>query len=132
LTGLFFLYVGRGEYAAPHMHVTGTEGRPVADEAWAGLADAIGAVRAELQRAADDGRREDLKFRTGPVELEFSVDVRLDAEARAKVRVLPFSAEAKAGAARGSVSRVKVTLQPVDGESGEDLRIADEGEERPR
>jgi hypothetical protein len=116
----------------PTCMCTGTEGRLVADEAWAGLADAIGAVRGELQRAAEDGRREGLKFRTGPVELEFSVDVRLDAEARARVRVLPFSAEAKAGGARGSVSRVKVILQPVDEETGEDLQITDEGEERPR
>ncbi|MFB6592664.1 trypco2 family protein [Streptomyces diastaticus] len=103
----------------------------MADEAWAGLADAIGAVRSELQRAADDGRNKGLKFRTGPVELEFTVDVRLDAEARAKVRVLPFSAEVKAGSGRGSMSKVKVTLQPVDGESDEDARITDHSEQRP-
>jgi hypothetical protein len=107
------------------------KGCQMADEAWAGLADAIGAVRAELQRAADDGREERLKFRTEPVELEFAVDVRLDAEARAKVKVLPFSAAAKAGSGRGSVSRVKVTLQPVDGESDEDARITDHSEQRP-
>ncbi|MFE0130374.1 trypco2 family protein [Streptomyces sp. NPDC059037] len=102
------------------------------NEAWAGLAEAIGAIRGELQRAADEGRGQGVQFRTGPVELEFSVDVRVDGEARAKVFVLPFSAEAKAARAKGTVSRVKLTLQPVDPQTGEDARVGDESaEERP-
>ncbi|QES35112.1 hypothetical protein DEJ48_18365 [Streptomyces venezuelae] len=97
-----------------------------------GLAEAIGAVRAELRRAAEEGRGQDLQFRTGPVELEFTVDVRKDAEARAKVLVLPFGAEAKASRSKGTVNRLKVTLQPVDPSTGEDARVGDDVDERPR
>lgn len=103
----------------------------MADEAWAGLAEAIGAIRAELQQAARDGARQEIQFRTGPVEVEFSVDVKKDGEARAKVLVLPFGAEAKAARSKGTTSRVKITLQPVDAE-GADRRIADESGERPK
>ncbi|WP_225859711.1 trypco2 family protein [Streptomyces albicerus] len=103
----------------------------MADEAWVGLAEAIGAIRSELQQAARDGAGQEIQFRTGPVEVEFSVDVKKDGEARAKVLVLPFGAEAKASRSKGTASRVKITLQPVDAE-GEDRRIGDESKERPK
>ncbi|MCX4972660.1 trypco2 family protein [Streptomyces sp. NBC_00620] len=103
----------------------------MADQAWVGLAEAIGAIRAELQQAARDGAGQEIQFRTGPVEVEFSVDVKKDGEARAKVLVLPFGAEAKASRSKGTMSRVKITLQPVDAE-GADLRISDESGERPK
>ncbi|WP_327695777.1 trypco2 family protein [Streptomyces sp. NBC_00459] len=102
----------------------------MADEAWVGLAEAIGAIRAELQQAARDGAGQEIQFRTGPVEVEFSVDVKKDGEARAKVLVLPFGAEARAARSKGTTNRVKITLQPVDAE-GVDLRIADKSGERP-
>ncbi|MFF7359973.1 trypco2 family protein [Streptomyces sp. NPDC008125] len=98
----------------------------MADEVWAGLAEAIGAIRDELQRAEIEGRDKPVRFRTGPVELEFTVDVRKDAEGRARVSVLPFGlgAEAKAAASRGTTNRIALTLHPVDAE-GRDKRIAD-------
>jgi hypothetical protein len=37
------------------------------------LRDAIKALRAELQNAYEDGMDEDIRFQTGPVELEFTV-----------------------------------------------------------
>ncbi|MET8687322.1 trypco2 family protein [Streptomyces sp. NPDC004732] len=104
----------------------------MADEAWVGLAEAIGAVRGELQRAAREGRDQGLQFLTGPVELEFTVDVRKDGEARAKVLVLPFGAEAKASRSKVTVNRLKVTLQPVDPATGEDARVGDDVDGRPR
>ena len=103
----------------------------MADEVWMGLAEAIGAIRAELQQAARDGAGQEIQFRTGPVEVEFAVDMKMDGEARAKVLVLPFGAEAKASRSKGTTSRVKLTLQPVDDE-GEDRRIADGSGERPK
>ncbi|MEW2490010.1 trypco2 family protein [Streptomyces sp. NPDC048411] len=105
----------------------------MADEVWAGLAEAIGAIRDELQQAEVAGRGKPVQFRTGPVELEFTVDVKKDAEGRAKVSVLPFGigAEAKAAASQSTTSRLKFTLQPVD-ESGEDKRISDESAKRPK
>ncbi|MFD3931480.1 trypco2 family protein [Streptomyces sp. NPDC058614] len=100
-------------------------------EPWAGLAEAISAIRSELEQAMDDGQGHRIAFRTGPVEIEFAVDIKKDGEARAKVMVLPWSAEAKAGYSAGTTSRLKLTLQPVD-EHGEDQKINDPSRQRPR
>ncbi len=58
-------------------------------EPWAGLSEAISAVRAELEQAMTDGQGHAIQFRTGPVEMEFAVDIKKDAQAGAKVSVLP-------------------------------------------
>jgi hypothetical protein len=91
----------------------------VQQEPWAELGDAVGAIRAQLQQALDEGDSKGLKFRCGPVELEFSVEVRKDAEARTRVFVVPWSGEARGGFTTDRVQRIKVTLQPVDGEGGD-------------
>ncbi|GAB7109722.1 hypothetical protein JCM4814A_80370 [Streptomyces phaeofaciens JCM 4814] len=102
-------------------------------EPWAGLSEAISAVRAELEQAMTDGQGHAIQFRTGPVEMEFAVDIKKDAQAGAKVSVLPWSAsaEAKAGYAAGSTSRLKITLQPVD-EHGQDQKIGARSTQRPK
>ncbi|GAA4547459.1 hypothetical protein GCM10023097_29210 [Streptomyces collinus] len=79
----------------------------------------------------EDGAGEDIQFIAEPVELEFSVDVRKDAEARTKVMVLPWNAEAKASYATGTVNRLKITLQPVD-KQGKDAHIVAQSSQRPR
>ncbi|WP_338775908.1 trypco2 family protein [Streptomyces sp. DG1A-41] len=61
-------------------------------EPWAELSEAVGAIRAQLQQAMEEGAGNALAFRAGPVELEFSVEVRKEAGATAKVFVLPWSA----------------------------------------
>lgn len=101
------------------------------NDPWVGLAESITAVRAELQQAMAEGDGKDIQFAAGPVELEFSVDVRRDGEARAKVMVLPWSAEAKAGYAAGTVNRLKVTLQPIN-KQGRDAKISADSAERPK
>jgi hypothetical protein len=103
----------------------------MAEEPWALLGDAIGAIRAELERAEAEGRDSSLKFRTGPVELELTVEVRAEGGGKAKVFVLPWSAEAHVEASRGRTQRLKLTLQPVD-ERGRDRIISDQASERPR
>ncbi|MFG3101658.1 trypco2 family protein [Streptomyces sp. NPDC048182] len=102
-------------------------------EPWAGLSEAISAIRAELEAAVADGAGHAIQFRTGAVEMEFAVDVRKDGQAGAKVSILPWSAsaEAKAGYAAGTTSRLKITLQPVD-QQGADQKIGSESRERPR
>ncbi|MFF1342052.1 trypco2 family protein [Streptomyces sp. NPDC058290] len=103
------------------------------EEPWAGLSEAISAIRAELEQAMNDGHGHAIHFRTGPVEMEFAVDVKKDGQAGAKVSVLPWSAsvEAKAGHAAGTTSRLKVTLQPVD-EHGQDQKIGSQSSQRPQ
>lgn len=101
------------------------------EQPWAQLGEAIGAIREELQRAEEGGRGKPLTFRTGPVELEFSVEVRNDGKGRAKVFVLPWTVEGEAGTSRGRVHRIKLTLHPID-EHGKDKVIADHDTERPK
>jgi hypothetical protein len=105
----------------------------MSQEPWAGLSEAISAIRAELEKAMADGKGKSIQFRTGPVEMEFAVDVKKDVQAGAKVSILPWSAsaEAKAGYAAGATSRLKITLQPID-EHGQDQNIAAPSSERPR
>ncbi|GAA0900818.1 hypothetical protein GCM10009549_01000 [Streptomyces thermoalcalitolerans] len=88
-------------------------------------------MRAELQSAVEAGKEESLKFRAGPVELEFSVEVRKDAGAKARVFVLPWTAEAHGAANVGRTHRIKLTLQPVDG-NDDDLRISADSPRRPK
>ena len=99
------------------------------DEPWAQLGDAVSAIRAELARAEEEGRNSGVRFRTGPVELEFTVDVTVGGTGRAKVFVLPLSADASAS--RERMHRIRLTLQPVD-EHGRDKKISDMAAERPR
>ncbi|MEE1759647.1 MULTISPECIES: trypco2 family protein [Streptomyces] len=105
----------------------------MSQEPWAGLSEAISAIRAELEQAMTDGHGHKIQFRTGPVEMEFAVDVKKDAQAGAKVSILPWSAsaEAKAGYAAGTTSRLKITLQPVD-EHGQDQNIGAQSQQRPK
>lgn len=102
----------------------------MAQEPWAELGETISAIRSELETALDDGKNRRVQFAAGLVELEFSVEVRKDAGARAKVFVLPWTAEAHGSTAAGQTNRIKLTLQPVDGH-GDDLRIAGESDRRP-
>ncbi|MFE9476296.1 trypco2 family protein [Streptomyces griseofuscus] len=100
-------------------------------EPWAELGETISAIRAELQGAMEAGREESLKFRTGPVELEFTVEVKKDGGAKAKVFVLPWTVEAHGAASVGRTHRIKLTLQPVDGDDN-DLRISADSPQRPK
>jgi Trypsin-co-occurring domain 2 len=95
----------------------------MSQEPWAELGETVSAIRAQLQQALEEGKDEPLRFRTGPVQLEFSIEVRKEGEAKAKILVLPWSAEVRAGASAGQVHRIRLTLQPVEG-SGGDLLIA--------
>jgi hypothetical protein len=102
----------------------------MAQEPWVGLAEAVAAIRGELQQAMDAGEGEKLKFRTGPMEMEFAVEVKRQVEGRLKVLVLPWTAEVKGAHGTARTHRVKVTLQPVD-ENGEDALISAFIDEEP-
>ena len=101
----------------------------MSDQAWTGLADAIAAIREELSAAVDT--EAGLRFRAGPVELEFTVDVHTDAEGKVKVRLLPWlGAEAAAGHLVASAHRLKVVLQPIEPD-GTDKEIGAKSDGRP-
>jgi len=89
------------------------------------LADAVAAVREEMLEAARRGVDQRVGFVVGPIEMEFAVELRADARAKAGFKAWVFaSAEVQAGVARGSTQRVKVTLTPKRPD-GTDLLIAD-------
>ncbi|WP_089107878.1 trypco2 family protein [Streptomyces hyaluromycini] len=102
----------------------------MAQEPWAELSETISAIRAQLQEALDEGEGKPLKFRTGPVALEFSIAVRKEGEAKARVFVLPWSAEARGTAGTEAVHRIALTLQPIDA-TGEDVIVFGETDRRP-
>ena len=92
------------------------------------LADAVATVREELLDAARRGTGQEIAFAVGPIEMEFAVELRADARAKAgfKAWVLA-SAEVEAGVARGRTHTVSVTLTPKRRDGG-DLLIGAEAD----
>ncbi|MGK5638083.1 trypco2 family protein [Streptomyces sp. URMC 126] len=82
------------------------------------LAAAVAALRDELTEAAASGSGQEIRFRVGPIELEFAVEIRQDVRAKAGFRVWVVSGDGEAGAVRGRTHRVKVALTPegLDGD----------------
>ena len=91
-----------------------------------GLADAIGQVRAEVERAIMDGRDSSVAFRPGPVELEFEVAFTHTGGVNGGFQLSVLSFGAKREKSSAATHRVKVALTPADRE-GQDLLIGDTG-----
>jgi Trypsin-co-occurring domain 2 len=89
------------------------------------LADTIAAVRRELSAAQAAGQGQSIQFRTGPVELEFEVAVTRTGGGQAGVQLWVLTLGGKGELAHGTTQRIKVTLQPVDPQTGQDARVAD-------
>jgi hypothetical protein len=89
------------------------------------LADTIAAVRRELSSAQTAGQGEPVQFRTGPVELEFDVAVTRTGGGQAGVQIWVLTLGGKLEREHATTQRIKVTLQPVNPETGEDARITD-------
>jgi hypothetical protein len=87
------------------------------------LADAVAAIRGELLEAAERGAGEDIAFTVGPIEMEFTVELRADAKAKAGFKAWVLDSEVEAGVSRGRTHRVMLTLTPK-GPDGGDLFIA--------
>ncbi|MBG0826145.1 hypothetical protein HS048_36375 [Planomonospora sp. ID91781] len=87
------------------------------------LADAVAAVRDELLEAAVRGASSEIAFAVGQIELEFAVELKVDAKAKTGFKAWVVSADAEAGIARGRTHKVKVTLTPKH-RDGADLLIA--------
>jgi Trypsin-co-occurring domain 2 len=89
------------------------------------LADTIGAVRRELSLAQAAGQGQAVQFRTGPVELEFEVGVTRSGGGQAGVQLWVLTLGGKAELAQAGTQRIKVTLHPVDPDTGQDARVTD-------
>lgn len=100
------------------------EMKPVVQEIQ--LADAVAAIRDQLSEAAARGKDSDVIFEVGPLELEFTVELRKDAHAHGGIRALVVTAGTDAEAGRTRTHRVCVTLQPGTRTGGR-LRISADG-----
>jgi hypothetical protein len=89
------------------------------------LADTIAAVRRELSAAQAAGQGQPVQFRTGPVELEFEVAVTRSGGGQAGVQLWVLTLGGKGELGQAATQRIKVTLQPVNPDTGEDARITD-------
>jgi hypothetical protein len=97
------------------------------DPVGVGLADAIGQVRAELERAIKDGEKSSVAFRAGPVELEFEVAFTRTGGIDGGFQLSVLSFGTKREKSTAATHRVKVALTPADRE-GRDMLIGDTGQ----
>lgn len=91
------------------------------------LADAVAVIRDELLEATNRASDSDVEFVVGPIELEFSVELKMDAKAKAGFKAWVVSADAEAGASRTRKHRVTVSLTPRR-PGGGDLLVARDGD----
>jgi hypothetical protein len=89
------------------------------------LADAVAAVREELLHAAARGIGQPVEFLVGPIALEFAVELRQDAKARAGFKAWVVSGDAEGGLSRGRTHRVSMTLTPIRPGGGDWLVAGD-------
>jgi hypothetical protein len=101
------------------------------DEESVELADAIAALRAQLGKALRAGKDEEVRFRLGPVELEFTLNVKKDIQAEGGVKFWVVSLGTHAGVSHDNQHRVKLSLQPIDG-IGDELEVHAAQSSRPR
>ncbi|MFB9688252.1 trypco2 family protein [Amycolatopsis plumensis] len=88
------------------------------------LAAAVTALRYELiEAAARHESGQQVGFRVSPIELEFAVELRADAKAKAGFKAWVLSADAEVGVARARTHKVKLTVTPTTPDGG-DLMIA--------
>ncbi len=91
-----------------------------------GLAEAIGQVRSELEKAITDGAQSAVAFRAGPVDLEFEVAFTRTGGVQGGFQLSVLSLGAKRERSSTATHTVKVSLTPVDRE-GRDKLIGDVG-----
>jgi hypothetical protein len=90
------------------------------------LTRAVAAVRDQLMEAAAQGGDERIRFAVGPIQLEFTVELRIDVTAKAGVRAWIFNADASAGRSSAHTHKVSLTLTPRDAESGGEILVGNE------
>jgi len=88
-----------------------------------GLAETIRGIRQELETAMEEGARSGLKFGVGPVEVELTVEARLERGGEGKLRIWVVDAGALAKKADSNLHRIKVILNPIDSK-GQPAKIA--------
>jgi hypothetical protein len=97
----------------------------------AGLAEAIGVVRSELEAAITTGAVSRVAFEAGPVELEFEVAFTKTGTGETGVKAWVITVGGSAEVSQARTHRMSVTLTPVDRATREKQLIGDIDREVP-
>jgi hypothetical protein len=89
------------------------------------LAAVVESLRVELARALAQGEGEQVRFRLGPVELEFRVQVSGEVGAEAGVKFWVVSVGGSASRTSASTHTIRLVLHPT-GVDGGDVTVSDE------
>ncbi len=92
------------------------------------LGDAVAALREELLEAMARGVGQDVLFAVGPIEMEFTVDLRADAKAKTGFKAWVLSGDVEAGVAQGRTQRVQITMTPKRPGGGDVMISSQRGE----
>jgi hypothetical protein len=87
------------------------------------LAEAVSAIRDELLEGARRAAGKTLAFTVGPIEMEFTVELKRDAKAKTGFKAWVVTADVEAGTSRASTQKVKLILTPQRPD-GRDLLIS--------
>lgn len=90
------------------------------------LSDLIQTVRAELRKAEDEGREDDLRFAVEGVEIELAVTIARDEKVDGKFDLKVFSFGGELSDQTGSEHRIKIVMRPRR-RGGEDVEITSAG-----
>ncbi|POX52825.1 trypco2 family protein [Streptomyces sp. Ru72] len=82
------------------------------------LAAAVRAIRDGLMQAAAAGAGEAVRFEVGPIQMEFTVELRREAGAKGGVKAWVVNADADAKASQGRTHRIAFTLTAKDAAGG--------------
>lgn len=83
-----------------------------------GLREAVEAIRHELLEASSQAADKDVRFTVGPIELEFTIELRKEAGGRAGVKAWVLSGDIQAKGAHVRTQKVKVILNPENRQGG--------------
>ncbi len=87
------------------------------------LTAAVQGLRDQLMSAVDASDGQPIRFEVEEIDLEFAVELRRDAHAKAGFKAWVVSGDVQAGAARTSTHKVAVKLKPKDSRDGRPVEI---------
>ncbi|BCW52726.1 MULTISPECIES: trypco2 family protein [unclassified Arthrobacter] len=94
------------------------------------LAELVAGLRAELERAREDGANAGIRFAVGPVELELSVVTEKKGTVEGGIKFWVVTAQTGGEISMTGTQRIRLTLQPSTGEGP--LDIGDESKQGER
>jgi hypothetical protein len=89
------------------------------------LAKAIQDLRSELLAAMEEGTGKSLRFKLKPIELDLELALTWSGEANGGVKFWVVEFGAKGGAEKAATQRIKLVLDPVDGEGKAGFFVSD-------